>query len=342
MLLNNRHGSVDSDSYRYGFGGQEKDNEISGEANSYTAEFWQYDPRIGRRWNIDPMTQKYSWQSPYAVFNNNPLYFNDPKGLEGDNGNKKLKKHEVSQGETLTGIAETYGTSVVSLAKWNNIKDINKIFIGDSLIVTDPTRPKAYTSFENFLDIKNSSGWIFGSDEISEMSVSNGAELAAASISNQNVANITGYLLDKVKTSPTMISYESEILNQVKSDPRYEKENYYITGKRVIEFGGKRGSGDDWFSGNQNDPVFKKETWDTAFNQLTWALRHATVKYWAEVGKDGLITIQYKLYDTLDLSGSKGRSGTYNNVSNVLGFFYHDVANGNINLQTRGEWEVSK
>ncbi|PQJ19536.1 hypothetical protein BST94_06695, partial [Nonlabens xylanidelens] len=33
-----------------------------------------------------------------------------------------MKKHEVSQGETLTGIAETYGTSVVSLAKWNNIK----------------------------------------------------------------------------------------------------------------------------------------------------------------------------------------------------------------------------
>ncbi|MFT6197741.1 MAG: hypothetical protein ACJAXY_002083 [Nonlabens sp.] len=34
MLLNNRHGSVDSDSYRYGFQGQERDDEVKGEGNS--------------------------------------------------------------------------------------------------------------------------------------------------------------------------------------------------------------------------------------------------------------------------------------------------------------------
>jgi RHS repeat-associated protein len=70
--------------YRYGFGGQEKDDEISGEGNNYTAEFWQYDPRLGRRWNIDPLTFKYPWQSPYSAFNNNPIFFNDPLGLEGE------------------------------------------------------------------------------------------------------------------------------------------------------------------------------------------------------------------------------------------------------------------
>src|SRR5690554_5282538 len=70
--------------YRYGFGGQEKDNEIYGTGNSYTAEFWQYDPRLGRRWNIDPMSFKYPWQSPYVAFNNNPIFYNDPLGLEGE------------------------------------------------------------------------------------------------------------------------------------------------------------------------------------------------------------------------------------------------------------------
>ncbi|MCO5259944.1 MAG: hypothetical protein M9916_07360 [Crocinitomicaceae bacterium] len=69
--------------YRYGFGSQERDNEISGKGNSYTAEFWQYSPRIVKRWNVDPMTAKYPWQSPYSVFNNNPIYYNDPLGLEG-------------------------------------------------------------------------------------------------------------------------------------------------------------------------------------------------------------------------------------------------------------------
>src|SRR6478736_3791665 len=42
--------------YRYGFNGQEMSNEIKGVGNSYTAEFWEYDPRLGRRWNVDPMT----------------------------------------------------------------------------------------------------------------------------------------------------------------------------------------------------------------------------------------------------------------------------------------------
>jgi RHS repeat-associated protein len=71
-------------SYMFGFNGQEKDNEVYGEGNSYTAEFWQYDPRLGRRWNVDPYSGKYSWQSPYAAFNNNPIFYKDPSGLEGE------------------------------------------------------------------------------------------------------------------------------------------------------------------------------------------------------------------------------------------------------------------
>ena len=78
MLLNNRHGSVDSDAYRYGFNGMEKDDEVSGSGNSYTAQFWQYDPRLGRRWNIDPVVVAH--ESPYAAFRNNPVFLNDPNG----------------------------------------------------------------------------------------------------------------------------------------------------------------------------------------------------------------------------------------------------------------------
>ena len=50
------HTMSDSTRYRYGFNGQEKDNEVYGEGNSYTAEFWEYDPRLGRRWNCDPVS----------------------------------------------------------------------------------------------------------------------------------------------------------------------------------------------------------------------------------------------------------------------------------------------
>ena len=52
--------------------------------------------------------------------------------------------------------------------------------------------------------------------------------------------------------------------------------------------------------------------------------------------------IEYRLFDTLDLSGSKGRSGAYNAISNTLGLFYHDLLGGNINLQTRAQWDSTR
>lgn len=76
-LMNGR--SYKSENYRYGgAGGQEMDNEIAGVGNSYTAEFWQYDSRLGRRWNIDP--KKSAPISGYATFSNNPIYYIDPLG----------------------------------------------------------------------------------------------------------------------------------------------------------------------------------------------------------------------------------------------------------------------
>ncbi len=64
--------------YRFGFNGQEKDNQISGKGNSNTAEFWQYDTRLGRRWNLDPIDQVSL--SNYVVFQNCPVSKNDPNG----------------------------------------------------------------------------------------------------------------------------------------------------------------------------------------------------------------------------------------------------------------------
>jgi hypothetical protein len=64
--------------YRYGFNGQEMDNEIMGPGNSYNAEFWQYDSRVGRRWNLD--VRPTVGVSQYSAFANNPIRFSDPFG----------------------------------------------------------------------------------------------------------------------------------------------------------------------------------------------------------------------------------------------------------------------
>ena len=67
------------DAYRFGFNGQEKDDEVFGSTGtSYTAEFWQYDSRIGRRWNLDPKPNPAI--SQYATFNLNPIMFTDLLG----------------------------------------------------------------------------------------------------------------------------------------------------------------------------------------------------------------------------------------------------------------------
>jgi RHS repeat-associated protein len=76
MLMPNRHGGTLG---RYGFNGQEKDDEVyNSEGTSYTAEYWQYDSRLGRRWNRDPKPNPSI--SEYACFANNPILYADPYG----------------------------------------------------------------------------------------------------------------------------------------------------------------------------------------------------------------------------------------------------------------------
>jgi hypothetical protein len=80
----NQNRSFSASSYRYGFGGHEKEDEVNGNGNHLSFADYGYDPRLARRWDIDPLSSQYPWQSPYVVFNNNPIYFSDPTGLKGE------------------------------------------------------------------------------------------------------------------------------------------------------------------------------------------------------------------------------------------------------------------
>ncbi len=64
--------------YRFGFNTQEKDDEIYGKGNTSSAEHWEYDTRLGRRWNVDPVNKP--WQSDFACFSNSPISKVDIKG----------------------------------------------------------------------------------------------------------------------------------------------------------------------------------------------------------------------------------------------------------------------
>lgn len=90
MLMEGRHGQQGMSSYRYAFNGMEDDSEIYNQKGySYTTKFRQLDSRIGRWLSLDPLRAKYPGQSPYSAFNNNPVHFADPTGLEGDPATSK-------------------------------------------------------------------------------------------------------------------------------------------------------------------------------------------------------------------------------------------------------------
>ncbi|WP_299883972.1 DUF6443 domain-containing protein [uncultured Lacinutrix sp.] len=80
MLLPGRHGN--SSDYRYGFQGQELDNEIKGEGNSINYKFRMHDPRVGRFFAVDPMEAIYNWYSPYAFSGNRVVDAFEMEGLQ--------------------------------------------------------------------------------------------------------------------------------------------------------------------------------------------------------------------------------------------------------------------
>jgi RHS repeat-associated protein len=76
--------SYTGESYRFGFNGMENANDIA--PGNYTTEFRELDTRLGGRWwSTDPIVKP--WESPYAGFSNNPIYFADPSGLDPEDSN---------------------------------------------------------------------------------------------------------------------------------------------------------------------------------------------------------------------------------------------------------------
>jgi hypothetical protein len=74
---------VQKHGYRFGFQGQEKDNEIYGaEGTALSFEYRVHDARVGRFLSIDPLAAKYPFYSPYAFSGNRVIDRIELEGLE--------------------------------------------------------------------------------------------------------------------------------------------------------------------------------------------------------------------------------------------------------------------
>jgi RHS repeat-associated protein len=130
--------------YRFGFNGQMKDDEVYGEGNSYTAEYWQYDPRLGRRWNVDPVVKP--WRSPYDAFFNNPIIRVDPNGDDDFYGIVQGKITYL--GSTTTGNEQRMISMQDYLA---NQEDISKLTEKSAIIAVK--LPQGKTEGQYFEDL---------------------------------------------------------------------------------------------------------------------------------------------------------------------------------------------
>ncbi len=86
------------DDYRFGFNGQEKDNEIKGIGNSLDFQFRMYDSRLGKFLSIDPLTSDYPHYTPYQFAGNTPIQAID---IEGAEELKITEKAEVFYGSVM-------------------------------------------------------------------------------------------------------------------------------------------------------------------------------------------------------------------------------------------------
>ena len=84
MMMPDRqwYAGSDSGNYRYGFNGQEKDDEVNGMGDNYNFTFRIYDSRLGHFLSSDPLAKSYPCYTPYQFAGNSPIQYIDMEGLE--------------------------------------------------------------------------------------------------------------------------------------------------------------------------------------------------------------------------------------------------------------------
>ena len=162
--------------YRYGFNGQEKDDNIKGAGNSYDFGERIQDPRLGRFLSVDPISKFYPFLSVYQYAANTPIWAIDFDGLEAtkkttvdENTGKTLieisidlkiknKSEIISDDDAIllgSQIAEQLGKSLAGSVDENtqvkvNVNIINVIDVNNKVVLEDNINPNDF--FIEFTD----------------------------------------------------------------------------------------------------------------------------------------------------------------------------------------------
>ncbi len=125
MLVPNRFESVED--YKYGFQGQEKDDEIKGEGNSYDFGARMLDARVGRFISLDPLVRDFPFYSPFQFAGNSPIMAIDLDGLELQISNTVMTMKEGKGSSELTYATDIHIHYKILNLTGKKIEGINKI-----------------------------------------------------------------------------------------------------------------------------------------------------------------------------------------------------------------------
>ena len=106
--------SYEAGDYRFGFQGQEQDDEVKGTGNSVNYKYRVHDPRLGRFLSIDPLAPDYPMYSPYHFSSNQPIHAEELEGLESrwdlnsSDPNYMALKERLRNAPTTTKVASGY------------------------------------------------------------------------------------------------------------------------------------------------------------------------------------------------------------------------------------------
>jgi RHS repeat-associated protein len=232
--------SANDSSYRYGFNGQEKSREIG--SGLYNAEFWEYDSRIGRRWNTDPKPN--DGVSFYACLGNNPIWNKD---VFGDSD-------IVSVGGQNFALRNNPGSNTFSFYN----QATNTVYAGNNKAVKDLTTTLNDFSQSDNKDIKSRASALQGDKINHNIIIDNTQAPSVVKDANGNIT-ATNTLFSNLTSKNTA---EDKIPNNGVSDYRAQFGSAFLSSTYLDTYhsGGLEGNGQT-ANGFFNDQNGTSITW---------------------------------------------------------------------------------
>ena len=161
---------------------------------------------------------------------NNPIWLNDELG---DIANEKGKQptYTAQSGDNLTKIAKKYNTTVEQITKWNNIKDPDKIKVGQVLKVgpapSQNSKPKPKTAgSDNSVTLK-------GQKIVADVETqAGGVQLSSTNTikkGNSNITTTVNINTKKITSTSLKLSNNTKITMSTSGDLTFGN-NYYQVG----------------------------------------------------------------------------------------------------------------